>query len=66
MAHMTFIGYASVSYRVQEIIEGGNDNEDSHVRAKVTTTLSKISPKKKKQVAHEDPHTRASSNVGVV
>jgi hypothetical protein len=50
MAHMVSIGYSSVFNRVQEITEGGDDNEDSHVGAKVTTTSSKITPKKKKQV----------------
>jgi hypothetical protein len=45
VAHMLAIGYPSVFNRVQEISEGGDDNEDSHVKGKVATTLRKICPR---------------------
>jgi hypothetical protein len=66
VAHMVSINYASIFNKVQEISEGGDNNEDSRVKAKVTTTPRKIITKKKKQPAHEDAHTRVSSNIGAV
>jgi hypothetical protein len=51
---------------VQEVLEGGDDNEDSHLENKVATTLTKIMPKRKKQPTQEDTHMGLSSNVGTI
>jgi hypothetical protein len=51
---------------LEEIIERSDDNEYTHVKAKVMATPKKITPKKKKQTTCEDAHTRASSNVGAI
>jgi hypothetical protein len=61
--HMVSIGYGSIFTRLEEITEGANDNKDTHVKAKVVATTSKIVAKKKKQVTRDDANTRASSNI---
>jgi hypothetical protein len=63
---MSLIGYASIFNTVQEVPEGSYKNEDSHIKAMVTTTTSRIITKQKKQPAPEDAHTKASSNIGAV
>jgi hypothetical protein len=64
--HMVSIVYASIFDRLEEIAEGGDDNEDSHIEANVMSTSSKDTPKKKKKIICTDSHTKVSSNVGAI
>jgi len=65
MDHMVSISYGFVFTRLEEITEGADNNEDTHVESKVVAMKSKSTTKKKNQATSDNENTRESSNIVV-
>jgi hypothetical protein len=50
---------------LEEITEGADNNEDTHVESKVVAMKSKTTTKKKNQATSDNENTRESSNIVV-
>jgi hypothetical protein len=63
--HMVSIGYSLFFTRLDDIIEGVDENEYTYVKTKVRATTRKTTPKKKNKSTRDDAHTRKISNFRV-